>query len=572
MFSMEVTRLIERCRQGDADALGELYKAYAQRMRGVCRRYVSDEQAVDDVLHDAFVIIFTSFDRLRDARKAEAWMMAITRNVASKYKDHLEALPTAPLEEAANVSIPSEEATVRGIPLDEVIRMIDRLPEGYAKVFRLSVFEGMSHKEIAAVLGIEPHSSSSQLTRAKKMLQKSLSRYWMLWLLPLLLPVAFYLYKSNNRAGTEQPIATKHDNQPTLKKSANPIEPSGSITPSPQIAIVPIHRQTTDSVIPADTLLLPIERDEQMDTLHIVQPQPDVRHHTDIQIAETSDTLHDMNDITPIKKKSPLSTMLAYAGVPSNGTSVIDNFLTVVDYASGSQTRSMHIYNWGEYMEYVNNYASEMDSVDAMNMRRIAISNAERPDAPLSERKYHERPRTFELSLSYPISKRWSVTSGLSYTRMKSTFESDDGRSTSGRLQSKNMLTRRTQKLYYVGLPLKLRYTLLEKNRWQLYASGGIGLDIPLRGKETTQYLYIGPYQPERGDSLILPTTHARVKAPWQWSVNVGAGVQYQLLPHVNAYFEPHLQYYIPTGNPVETYRTEHPFDLSLPFGIRFTW
>ena len=29
MLTMEITRLIERCRQGDADALGELYKAYA---------------------------------------------------------------------------------------------------------------------------------------------------------------------------------------------------------------------------------------------------------------------------------------------------------------------------------------------------------------------------------------------------------------------------------------------------------------------------------------------------------------------------------------------------------------
>ena len=559
---MEITRLIERCRQGDADALGELYKAYAQRMRGVCRRYIKDEQAVDDVLHDAFVIIFTSFDRLRDAGKAEAWMMAITRNVASKYKDHLISLSFAPLEEAESLVAPSEDTTVKGVPLEEVQKLIDRLPEGYAKVFRLSVFEGMSHKEIAAVLDIEPHSSSSQLTRAKKMLRKSLAQYWMLWLLPLLLPVVFYLYKSNNRAETGQPIATKHDNRPAIKMPASPNISADSITPTPQIAIVPIHRQMTDSVVPADTLLHPIERDEHTDTMHIVRPLPDVRLNTDIQMAETTDTLPGMNDITPIKRKSPLSTMLAYAGVPSNGTSVIDNFLTVVDYASGGQTRSMRIYNWGEYMDYVNNYASEMDSVDAMNMRRIAIANAGHPDAPLSERKYHEHPRTIELSLSYPISKCWSLTSGLSYTRMKSTFESDDG----------NMLTRRTQKLYYVGLPLKLRYTLLEKNRWQLYASGGIGLDIPVRGKETTQYLYIGPYQPERGDSLILPTTDARVKAPWQWSVNMGAGVQYQLLPHVNAYFEPRLQYYIPTGNPVETYRTEHPFDLSLPFGIRFTW
>ena len=99
MLTMEITRLIERCRQGDADALGELYKAYAQRMRGVCRRYISDEQTVDDVLHDAFVIIFTSFDRLRDVSRAEAWMTAITRNVASKCKNHLEALPTVSLDE-----------------------------------------------------------------------------------------------------------------------------------------------------------------------------------------------------------------------------------------------------------------------------------------------------------------------------------------------------------------------------------------------------------------------------------------------------------------------------------------
>ena len=72
MLTMEVTKLIERCRQGDKDALGELYKAYAQRMRGVCWRYFSDKQTVEDVLHDAFVIIFTSFDKLRDVERAEA--------------------------------------------------------------------------------------------------------------------------------------------------------------------------------------------------------------------------------------------------------------------------------------------------------------------------------------------------------------------------------------------------------------------------------------------------------------------------------------------------------------------
>lgn len=180
---------------GDADALGEMYKAYVQRMRGVCRRYISDEQTVEDVLHDAFVIIFTSFDRLRDVRRAEPWMTAITRNVASECKNHLKALPTVSLEETSEaelITAEDEERDIRGVPLSEVVRLIDRLPEGYGQVFRLSVFEGLTHKENANMLGIEPHSSSSQLARAKKMLRKMIQQYWVAGLLLLLVPVTFY--------------------------------------------------------------------------------------------------------------------------------------------------------------------------------------------------------------------------------------------------------------------------------------------------------------------------------------------------------------------------------------------
>ena len=201
MFTMEITRLIERCRQGDSEALGELYKAYAHRMRGVCRRYISDEQTVSDVLHDAFVIIFTSFEKLRDDSKAEAWMMSITRNVASKYKDYQDAHRTFLLEEATETNLlaeKGEEQDVRGIPWDEVIRLIDRLLEGYGKVFRLSVFDGLSHKEIANILGIEAHSSSSQLARAKKMLRKMMRRYWLVFIL-LLVPLILILYRQGTR-------------------------------------------------------------------------------------------------------------------------------------------------------------------------------------------------------------------------------------------------------------------------------------------------------------------------------------------------------------------------------------
>ena len=251
MLTMEITRLIERCRQGDADALGELYKAYAQRMRGVCRCYISDEQTVEDVLHDAFVIIFTSFDRLRDVRRAEAWMMAITRNLASKCKDHLEALPMVSLDETSEkelIAAENEEKDVRGVPLSEVVRMIDRLPNGYGQVFRLSVFEGMTHKEIADMLGIEPHSSSSQLARAKKMLRKMMQQYWVVGLLLLLVPVTFFLLRKGDSAvKDEKPVVAKQKETPKESPKESPTDQPQE----PVIVHLPVHRTT---VIATDTL------------------------------------------------------------------------------------------------------------------------------------------------------------------------------------------------------------------------------------------------------------------------------------------------------------------------------
>ena len=57
---------------------------------------------------------------------------------------------------------------------DELMGVIDKLPDGYRTVFNLSVIEGYHHKEIATMLGIEESSSRSQLTKARKFIQRSL--------------------------------------------------------------------------------------------------------------------------------------------------------------------------------------------------------------------------------------------------------------------------------------------------------------------------------------------------------------------------------------------------------------
>ena len=567
MFTMEITRLIERCKQGDADALGELYKAYAQRMRGVCRRYISDEQTVEDVLHDAFVIIFTSFDRLRDVRRAEPWMTAITRNVASKCKNHLEALPTVSLEETSEaelITAEDEERDVRGVPLSEVVRMIDRLPEGYGLVFRLSVFEGMTHKEIAAMLGIEPHSSSSQLARAKKMLRKMMKQYWVAGLLLLLVPVTFLLLrKGDNAVKDEKPIVAKQKETPKEStKDSQTEQPQ-----KPVIVHLPVHHPT---IISSDTLQSVIAQavdSVTSDTLSNTIAQEQI-----IPDTTTTDTTHKMEiphyDIADLFPNKPVigtshqnrwSIDLAYVGgMGEQNFNRPYSFTETPTLATTSEPPSPVTFeNWSDYAAFLADNPDDGTSHTRSVIMNIALNNA--GDAPgtgtdkIIRKSHHYMPINFSMALKYKLNHRFALETGLNYSQLKSEFE----------MGSNGNTINEQQTIHYLGIPVKGIYYIYNRKVWRLYGSLGVTTEIPVYSPLNTNYYM---------HSILEVTEKTTIHAPWQWSVGTGLGLQYNFTPKIGLFAEPSLQYYIPTGSQIETYRTEHPFTFTLPLGIRFTW
>ena len=85
------------------------------------------------------------------------------------------SLNEQPIDELAD-DIEDEEDFER-IPQSVLMQFIRELPDGYRAVFNLYVFEEKSHKEIAEILGITEHTSSSQFFRAKKWLMNKISDY-----------------------------------------------------------------------------------------------------------------------------------------------------------------------------------------------------------------------------------------------------------------------------------------------------------------------------------------------------------------------------------------------------------
>ena len=173
MGEMSVYQIVERCQLGDEQAFGLLYTVMRDRLRTVCRNYTANEQTVDDLLHDSFVLILSKINTLKDLNKAEAWMTAVTRNVAQSWLNHQQQEEVVSLD-AMEQPLQVEEPVPVPVTYDEILHLVDALPRRYRRVFRLSVLEGMNHQQIAALLNIEPHTSSAQLSRAKLLL-----RHWL---------------------------------------------------------------------------------------------------------------------------------------------------------------------------------------------------------------------------------------------------------------------------------------------------------------------------------------------------------------------------------------------------------
>ena len=551
VFPMDIEELIERGRQGDETALGSLYRAYHRQMTMICQRIVDNRQVAEELAHDAFLLAFAKMGQLHNPQRFETWLTSITTNVARRYmqRHHDPAM--------LSLSTLSEEEPT----MEELMTAVDALPKGYGQVFKLAVIQEMSHKEIAEILGIAAHSSSSQLSRAKKMLQKSLAQYWLLWLMPLLLPLAIYLYKTGKTTDVPQPIVTKqeqttpdtkHDDEgtPTIGQGT----PAIPIIATQQIAIVPIKDVPVDSLAPADTLHHTDEDIERTDTttiLHDNKPLPDLRPDKDTHIADFAP-----EKSTEIKDRQKWSVDLAYTGSMGEQDANRPFIFTEKEMTDIiSEVPPIRTFDkWSDYAEALQSGTLDIDYKTYQILLKIAQNNAAQPGTDKIERKtHHYMPVTFSLALKYKLNNRFGLETGLSYSRLRSEFEiGTDGNA-----------IREQQTIHYLGIPLKGSYNIYNVRRWSLYGSLGAKLEIPVYAPLSTGYFVNGMKELEEKSTL---------HAPLQWSVGTGLGLQYNLTPNIGFFAEPSLQYYIPTGSNIETYRTEHPFTFSLPIGIRITW
>ena len=172
---MSEEELSLQCQRGDMRARHTLYERYGGSLMAICLRYIGDRETAEDILHDGFLRIFQSIKQFsyQGEGSLKAWLSRVMVNEALGY---LRKKNTQVQQEVLMTEIP-DVRELDDIPRSVLMKFISELPDGYRTVFNLYVFEDKSHKEIASLLGITEHTSSSQFYRAKSLLIKKINEY-----------------------------------------------------------------------------------------------------------------------------------------------------------------------------------------------------------------------------------------------------------------------------------------------------------------------------------------------------------------------------------------------------------
>ncbi len=173
------------------------------------------------------------------------------------------------------------------------------------------------------------------------------------------------------------------------------------------------------------------------------------------------------------------------------------------------------------------------------------------PDPSPVELFDHKIPMRYSLNLSFPIYKNLTIDTGVAYSYLKSDIRYGD---------TYTGIRNGQQKLHFLGVPISVRYKALSLDHFDSYISGGVMTEKCIGGKLESEGTAGEPYS--------YPGCKDR---PWQFSLNAGVGVQYNITRECGIYLEPGFGFYIKNGSPLRTIYSERPITFNLNVGLRFS-
>lgn len=169
--SIDNHELIQGINRDDQLAFEALFKANYAPLVVYARRFLSDQDAAEDIVQAVFVKLWERRHELKIANPLAYLMRAVHNRCLNELKmsrHHLSLDSTLPVFNEEEEPAPDEEL------ITTVQDVIGRLPEQRQRIFRMSRFEGLKYREIAVVLGLSIKTIEAQMGKALEFLREHL--------------------------------------------------------------------------------------------------------------------------------------------------------------------------------------------------------------------------------------------------------------------------------------------------------------------------------------------------------------------------------------------------------------
>lgn len=169
---MQLKKLILACKNKDRKAQRVLVDTFAPTLMSIGLRYLKNEEDAKDVMQESFIQIFNHIDQFqKEETYFKAWCCRITINTAlSKFRKASYYREVQLNQDFLEETTPP--VAIEMLKVDDILKMMEKLPDILRHVFNLAIIDGYKHAEIAKCLKIKESSSRTFLVRARKLMQE----------------------------------------------------------------------------------------------------------------------------------------------------------------------------------------------------------------------------------------------------------------------------------------------------------------------------------------------------------------------------------------------------------------
>lgn len=170
----ELEQLIQGCIRNERGAQEKLYRLFYPKMMALVRRYIDQDTQAEEIMNNGYLRAFQKIKQYNFQGSFEGWLRKIIFHAVADYvKQNTKYSSQIVLVEKDEL-VHKDHADK--LYYDQLIQLVQALPDATRTVFNMYVMEGFTHKEIGNILGISEGTSKWHLSEGRRVLKEKIEK------------------------------------------------------------------------------------------------------------------------------------------------------------------------------------------------------------------------------------------------------------------------------------------------------------------------------------------------------------------------------------------------------------